>query len=182
MSNVPEGAQLSEDRQWYWDGAAWQAVASASASTAGTPSPWTGSTHSFRFERSQYDWYAQHGAWWTGYGAGQLEVAGGDCMAVPAGDEGWEYDDGYAWGKAEAMVGVTRDPRDPNALPDSARQRMVEEAQKEQERLEYSRSHQEVMYEDGTVETQEQHEAREIRERLEGMNPEMPEPVELEVD
>ena len=26
MSNVPEGAQLSEDGQWWWDGSQWQSV------------------------------------------------------------------------------------------------------------------------------------------------------------
>lgn len=26
MNAVPEGAQLSEDGQWWWDGADWQAV------------------------------------------------------------------------------------------------------------------------------------------------------------
>ena len=26
MSNVPDGAQLSEDGQWWWDGGNWQAV------------------------------------------------------------------------------------------------------------------------------------------------------------
>jgi hypothetical protein len=26
MSNVPEGAQLSEDGQWWWDGSQWQPV------------------------------------------------------------------------------------------------------------------------------------------------------------
>ncbi|MEO5724993.1 MAG: hypothetical protein ABIQ39_13390 [Ilumatobacteraceae bacterium] len=26
MSNVPEGAQLSDDGQWYWDGSEWKAV------------------------------------------------------------------------------------------------------------------------------------------------------------
>jgi hypothetical protein len=29
MSNVPEGAQLSEDGYWWWDGSAWQAVEDA---------------------------------------------------------------------------------------------------------------------------------------------------------
>jgi hypothetical protein len=33
MSNVPEGAQLSEDGQWWWDGNEWQAV----QTTGGTP-------------------------------------------------------------------------------------------------------------------------------------------------
>jgi hypothetical protein len=38
MSNVPEGAQISDDGQWFWDGENWQAVeggaSSASSSTA----------------------------------------------------------------------------------------------------------------------------------------------------
>ncbi len=37
MSNVPEGAQLSEDGQWWWDGNEWQAVEGAADPTA-TPS------------------------------------------------------------------------------------------------------------------------------------------------
>lgn len=45
MSNVPEGAQLSEDGQWWWDGEAWQSVETsgsvgepADAGAAGSPS------------------------------------------------------------------------------------------------------------------------------------------------
>ena len=44
MSNVPEGAQLSDDGQWWWDGAQWQAVetsgdsGSGGGATTGTPS------------------------------------------------------------------------------------------------------------------------------------------------
>jgi hypothetical protein len=34
MSNVPEGAQLSEDGHWYWDGAAWQPVGDGAGSDA----------------------------------------------------------------------------------------------------------------------------------------------------
>ncbi|HEY7628167.1 MAG TPA: hypothetical protein VH761_13920 [Ilumatobacteraceae bacterium] len=43
MSNVPEGAQLSEDGQWWWDGQQWQAVeggsggAAPDSSGSGTP-------------------------------------------------------------------------------------------------------------------------------------------------
>ena len=38
MSNVPEGAQLSEDGQYYWDGTDWQLVegAEGAAGTEGT--------------------------------------------------------------------------------------------------------------------------------------------------
>lgn len=32
MSNVPEGAQVSDDGQWWWDGQAWQPVTPASES------------------------------------------------------------------------------------------------------------------------------------------------------
>lgn len=39
MSNVPDGAQLSEDGQWWWDGTQWQAVEGGS----GTP-PESGSS------------------------------------------------------------------------------------------------------------------------------------------
>jgi hypothetical protein len=31
MSNVPEGAQLSDDGQWWWDGENWQAVGDGSS-------------------------------------------------------------------------------------------------------------------------------------------------------
>ncbi len=34
MSSVPEGAQLSEDGLWYWDGAAWQPVGDGAGSDA----------------------------------------------------------------------------------------------------------------------------------------------------
>ncbi len=43
MSNVPEGAQLSDDGQWYWDGSAWQAVTGgAAASGSGSAQPASG--------------------------------------------------------------------------------------------------------------------------------------------
>jgi hypothetical protein len=173
MSMAPEGAPRSEDGQWWWDGQAWQAVAAAQAGHAG---------HTGHFDRGQYDHYAQFGKWWTGYGAGQLELSGGDCMAIPHGYEGWEYDDGYMWGKVDAATGTLRNPMNINDLPAETQKRMFEEAEEEQKRLEYSRSHQDVMYEDGSVMTQEEHEAKEIREHLEGMNPEMPEPIELQGD
>ncbi len=35
MADVPEGAQLSEDGQWWWDGEQWQPVGGASSETAG---------------------------------------------------------------------------------------------------------------------------------------------------
>ena len=35
MSNVPEGAQLSDDGQWYWDGSAWKPVEGGSNATPG---------------------------------------------------------------------------------------------------------------------------------------------------
>lgn len=38
MSNVPEGAQLSEDGQWWWDGDQWQAVEGAAGSTSSSSS------------------------------------------------------------------------------------------------------------------------------------------------
>jgi hypothetical protein len=43
MSNVPEGAQLSEDGQWWWDDAnqAWKSVSGESGGGA-TPAPATG--------------------------------------------------------------------------------------------------------------------------------------------
>ena len=33
MSNVPEGAQLSDDGQWWWDGQQWQLVDNANANS-----------------------------------------------------------------------------------------------------------------------------------------------------
>jgi hypothetical protein len=35
MSNVPEGAQLSEDGNYYWDGEAWQPVQGGGADSGG---------------------------------------------------------------------------------------------------------------------------------------------------
>lgn len=35
MSNVPEGAQLSDDGHWYWDGSAWQPVEGGSGAPGG---------------------------------------------------------------------------------------------------------------------------------------------------
>ena len=181
---MPEGAPLSEDGHWWWDGQNWQAVAAASTapSASASASAQSSAAHPLHFDRSHYNWYAQYGKSSTGYGAGLLEMAGGDCMAIPHGYEGWEYDDGYTWGKVDAVSGKTRDPMDPNSYPDETRKRIFEEAEQEQQRLEHSRTHDQVWYEDGSMETQEEHGAREIRERLEGMNPEMPEPVELQGD
>ena len=34
MSDVPDGAQISDDGQWWWDGDNWQAVAGAAGGTA----------------------------------------------------------------------------------------------------------------------------------------------------
>ena len=98
-------------------------------------------------------------------------MAGGDCMAIPHGYEGWEYDDGYMWGKVDAVSGTTRNPMDPNSYPDETRKRLFEEAEQEQQRLEHSRTHDQVWYEDGWMETQEEHEEREIHERLGDMKP-----------
>jgi len=36
MSNVPDGATLSDDGQWWWDGENWQAVEGAGGSDGGT--------------------------------------------------------------------------------------------------------------------------------------------------
>ena len=35
MSNVPEGAQVSDDGQWWWDGENWQAVEQAQSYDSG---------------------------------------------------------------------------------------------------------------------------------------------------
>lgn len=34
MTEVPDGAQLSEDGQWWWDGEEWQAVGGASSESS----------------------------------------------------------------------------------------------------------------------------------------------------
>jgi hypothetical protein len=42
MSNVPEGAQLSDDGHWWWDGSQWQAVSQdgdAAGGSAGSAAP-----------------------------------------------------------------------------------------------------------------------------------------------
>ncbi len=36
MSNVPEGAQLSDDGQWWWDGNDWQPVQGSADSSSST--------------------------------------------------------------------------------------------------------------------------------------------------
>jgi hypothetical protein len=38
MSNAPDGAQLSEDGQWWWDGTQWQAVDGTAQSSGGDAS------------------------------------------------------------------------------------------------------------------------------------------------
>jgi hypothetical protein len=38
MSNVPEGAQLSDDGHWWWDGQQWQAVTQDGDSSSGAAS------------------------------------------------------------------------------------------------------------------------------------------------
>jgi hypothetical protein len=37
MSNVPEGAQLSDDGHWWWDGQQWQQVTDEGAEHSGAP-------------------------------------------------------------------------------------------------------------------------------------------------
>lgn len=39
MTNVPEGAQLSDDGQWYWDGSDWQQVEGAAESSDSSAAP-----------------------------------------------------------------------------------------------------------------------------------------------
>ncbi|HEX9258740.1 MAG TPA: hypothetical protein VF855_04325 [Acidimicrobiales bacterium] len=43
MSNVPDGAQLSDDGQWYWDSDSneWKAVEGGSGESGGAPAPGT---------------------------------------------------------------------------------------------------------------------------------------------
>ena len=38
MTNVPDGAQLSDDGQWWWDGQNWQPVAGDGGAPAGAAS------------------------------------------------------------------------------------------------------------------------------------------------
>jgi hypothetical protein len=42
MSNVPEGAQMSDDGQWWWDGSNWQAVEGGGSSGSSSSSSSTG--------------------------------------------------------------------------------------------------------------------------------------------
>lgn len=167
MSNVPQGASLSDDGQWWWDGAEWQAVQGGATEHASANI--AAAAHTVHFDRATYDWYATNGGWWTGYGAGMLQAAGGDEMATPpVYQNGWEWLDGYQWATIDAATGhARRDPMDFNSLPEETKKRMFDDAAEERRREEYSRTHQEVMYEDGSTMTQEEHEQKEIRETLE---------------
>jgi hypothetical protein len=42
MTSVPEGAQISEDGNYWWDGTQWQLVAAASGSSPETSAPASG--------------------------------------------------------------------------------------------------------------------------------------------
>lgn len=54
MSNVPEGAQVSDDGQWWWDGENWQAVEQGQSDDSGSADTDDGSESSYSPEEGGY--------------------------------------------------------------------------------------------------------------------------------
>jgi hypothetical protein len=116
----------------------------------------------------------------VGYAQGVEEAAGGPCEVSPSYSNDQDYRDGHALGMQDGASGHVKEPEElPWSLqtvdsPEARAQREEEERERE------SDENQEVMWEDGSVMTKREHEAKEIREGLERhVNPwEPPEPQE----
>lgn len=109
MSNVPDGAQLSDDGQWWWDGNQWQAVEMSGAGTTPSDAEGSGATPSaaegspsFDFDSSGLRIDAETSpvpsageALKAAFGVCNMGTAGGQChvtLTIDGADAGVTWD------------------------------------------------------------------------------------------
>ena len=87
MSNAPEGAQFSDDGQWWWDGQQWQAVSQGGGPTGGSSE--AGDDRSAArvnqgMPASIYDLTDEQRSGFIGEGTAEVEVVSADEVDVVA--------------------------------------------------------------------------------------------------